>query len=55
MGEYFLSPEAADEGTIKNDNENTELRRIAMLETWSDKNAHRATYRVLIEASSYYT
>ena len=46
---YHLKLTKVDISTIKNDKETTELR-IAMLETWSEKFAHKATYRVLIEA-----
>ena len=47
---YHLKLTKVDISTIKNDNETTELRRIATLGTWSEKFAHKATYRVLIEA-----
>ena len=47
---YHLKLTRVEIEDIKNDKENTELRRIGMLQKWSNKNAHRATYRVLIEA-----
>ena len=47
---YHLKLTKVDINTIKNDNETTELKRIATLETWYEKFAHKATYRVLIEA-----
>ena len=47
---YHLKLTKVDVNTIKNDNGTAELKRISTLETWSEKFAHRATYRVLIEA-----
>ena len=47
---YHLRLVKADIITIKNDNDTTDLRRISMLARWSEKFAHKATYRVLIEA-----
>ena len=47
---YHLKLTKVDISAIKNDKGTTELRGIAMLETWSEKFAHKATYRVLIEA-----
>ena len=47
---YRLKLTKVEIGTIENDNGTTELKQIATLETWSEKYAHKATYRVLIEA-----
>ena len=47
---YHLRLVKTDITTIKNDNDTTDLRRISMLARWSEKFAHKATYRVLIEA-----
>ena len=47
---YHLRLVKTDITTIKNDNDTTDLRRISMLVRWSGKFAHKATYRVLIEA-----
>ena len=47
---YHLRLVKTDITTIKNDNDTTDLRRISMLVRWSEKFAHKATYRVLIEA-----
>ena len=47
---YHLKLTKDEISGIKDDKGTTDLRRIAMLETWSEKFAHKATYRVLIEA-----
>ena len=47
---YNLKLKKVDIKAIKHDNETTDLRRIATLETWYETFAHKATYRVLIEA-----
>ena len=47
---YHLKLTKVDISTIRNDNETTPLKRIATLGTWSEKFAHKATYRVLVEA-----
>ena len=47
---YHLRLVKTDITTIKNDNDTTDLRRISMLARWREKFAHKATYRVLIEA-----
>ena len=47
---YHLKLTKVDISTIRNDNETTPLKRIATLGAWSEKFAHKATYRVLVEA-----
>ena len=47
---YHLKLTEADISAIKDNKGTAELRRIATLETWSEKFAHKAIYRVLIEA-----
>ena len=47
---YHLKLTEADISAIKENRGTAELRRIATLETWSEKFAHKATYRVLTEA-----
>ena len=47
---YHLKLTKANVSTIKDPNATTEKRRIAMLEKWKERFAHKATYRVLIKA-----
>jgi hypothetical protein len=47
---YHLHLDSATISSIKEDNSTAEKRRIATLQSWKQKFAHRATYRVLIQA-----
>ena len=47
---YNLNLKDAKINAIKEDNSTAEKRRIATLQAWKGKFAHRATYRVLVEA-----
>ena len=47
---YHLRLDSATINGIKEDNSTSEERRIAMLQSWKQRFAHRATYRVLVEA-----
>ena len=47
---YHLKLTQSNITSIKDDNATTEKRRIATLQKWKEKFAHRATYQVLIEA-----
>ena len=47
---YHLGLDDAIINIIKEDNSTTEKRRTVMLQLWKEKFAHKATYRVLIQA-----
>ena len=47
---YHLKLTKPNISSIKEDNATAETRRIATLQKWKERFAHRATYRVLIEA-----
>ena len=48
---YFLKLTKSNISAIKEDHSSsTEKQRIAMLQKWKEKFAHKATYRVLVEA-----
>ena len=47
---YGLKLTKSDISSIKDDNSDAEMRRITMLQTWKERFAHKATYRVLVEA-----
>ena len=47
---YHLHLDSATINGIKEDKSTAEERRIATLQSWKQKFAHRATYRVLVQA-----
>ena len=47
---YHLQLTSSNISAIKNDNNTTEMMRIDTLKKWKEMFAHRATYRILIEA-----
>ena len=47
---YYLHLNNAIINGIKEDNSTAEKRRVATLQLWKQKYAHRATYQVLVEA-----